>query len=355
YKEVLKEWKGFKENVYIEFKGREQLLKQPLFLNPNIRNNRNTFFYKNWFNAGLKQVKDILYEVKTGFLPVQAIIDTLEENEEIENKQLIKEQYCKIKEAVPVEWIKSIDEKVKANEKPEVFLKRKDETISFNACILKMFYGCLCNAAFERPKSIEYWEKLFKNFDASNIWRNVRMNLKSPMLENFDYLLRHNCIKTDMVLCKIGLIRDEKCKVCMEKKEGVLHLFLNCKKLNGFMKMLKKMIGDFLFDKRIIVEEWETMFLFGFNGKSKNKFALNLMLTVARFAIWRRRNLMKQKKVELSISVFYKQILRDEVKVLYDYFYMNGKMEIFEECIIRNNAYIVKASNGFEIVLPENI
>jgi len=31
YKEVLKAWKGFKENVYIEFKGREQLLKQPLF------------------------------------------------------------------------------------------------------------------------------------------------------------------------------------------------------------------------------------------------------------------------------------------------------------------------------------
>lgn len=91
-------------------------MKQPLFLNHHIKNNRNTFFYKNWFYAGLKQVKDILYEVKPGFLPLQAIIDTLEENEEIENKQLIKEQYLKIKEAIPVAWIKSIEEKEKVNE-----------------------------------------------------------------------------------------------------------------------------------------------------------------------------------------------------------------------------------------------
>jgi len=82
-----------------------------------------------------------------------------------------------------------------------------------------MFYGCLCKSVFKIPKAIEYWGKLFDNFDASNIWKNVRIHFKSPMLENCDYLLRHNCIKTDMILCKIGLIQDEKCKVCMEKKK----------------------------------------------------------------------------------------------------------------------------------------
>jgi len=66
------------------------------------------------------------------------------------------------------------------------------------------------------------------------------------------------------------------------------------------MKILKKIIGDFLFDKRIILEEWETTFLFGFNGKAKNKFALNFILTVARFAICRRRNIMKQKKMNFQ-------------------------------------------------------
>lgn len=59
YKEVLREQKVFKENVHVEFKGRDQLLKQPLFLNKFITSNRNRIFYKNWYYAGLRQVKDI--------------------------------------------------------------------------------------------------------------------------------------------------------------------------------------------------------------------------------------------------------------------------------------------------------
>jgi len=61
------------------------------------------------------------------------------------------------------------------------------------------------------------------------------------------------------------------------------------------------------------------------------------------------------KENELPISVFYKQILSNELKVLYDYFKMNEKMEIFENWIIRSNAYIVKTTDGFKVLLPENV
>lgn len=47
---------------------------------------------------------------------------------------------------------------------------------------------------------------------------------------------------------------------------------------------------------KITLEEWDVLLLFGFDGKAKNKYALNFMLTLARHAIWRRRNIMKQKK-----------------------------------------------------------
>lgn len=40
-------------------------------------------FYGNWFAVGFRQFKDIFYEVKPGFLPTQAIIDSLKEREDI--------------------------------------------------------------------------------------------------------------------------------------------------------------------------------------------------------------------------------------------------------------------------------
>lgn len=232
-----------------------------------------------------------------------------------------------------------------------------EDKISINDCPIKMFYTCLCNTEknlyfFKKPKSREFWEKLFKNFDTSNIWKNVRSILKSPALENFDFMLRHNCIMTEIIFKKIGVSQDDLCKVCLEKKEGVLHLFLNCKKLSDFMKMLKTMVCNFLYDENIILEEWDTMFLFGFNGKTKNKFALNYMLTLARYTIWKRRNIIKQKKKEIPLVLLYKQIVTEEIMVIYDYCKMYEKMDIFEKCITKNNPYIVQTWISFEVFLP---
>lgn len=353
YKELLRTWKCFYNNIQTEIEGRKLYLQQPLFLNQNNKSKKQ-MFYENWYAVGFRQVKDILYEIKPGFLPTQAIIDTLEEIEDVDDKEKIEDQYKKLRLALPDHWIKTIEENEKEteNRKIKVFLKMDEDKISINDCPIKMFYTCLCNTVFKKPKSREFWEKLFENFDTSNIWKNVRSILKSPALENFDFMLRHNCIMTEIIFKKIGVSQDDLCKVCLEKKEGVLHLFLNCKKLSDFMKMLKTMVCNFLYDENIILEEWDTLFLFGFNGKTKNKFALNYMLTLARFTIWKRRNIMKQKKKEIPLVLLYKQIVTEEIMVIYDYCKMYEKMDIFEKCITKNNPYIVQTWTGFEVFLP---
>ncbi len=52
-----------------------------------------------------------------------------------------------------------------------------------------MFYTGLLKTVFVKPKAIEYLEKLFDNFDTSNIWKNINLNFKSLVLENLDFLL----------------------------------------------------------------------------------------------------------------------------------------------------------------------
>ncbi len=110
--------------------------------------------------------------------------------EKTENKEKIEEQYTKL--ALPKHWIKIIEDNEKEieKEKSKVFLKAGDDKIVFNDCVIKMFYTCLRKTVFVKSKAIEYCEKLFDNFDALNIWKNIRLNFKSPVFENFDFLLR---------------------------------------------------------------------------------------------------------------------------------------------------------------------
>lgn len=210
-----------------------------------------------------------------------------------------------------------------------------------------MFYTLIRNNAFIKPKAIEFWEKLFDDFDASEIWKNVRMNFKNPTIENLDFLLRHNCLLTGMILHKIGLEQDDRCKICMEKAEGVLHIFLNCRKLNGIIKILKKMVTNFIYNEQMDVKEWDNVLLFGFSGKSKNKYVIIIMLSIARYAIWKRRNTMRKKVKEISVIALYEQILTEELQVIYDYCNMCNNIEI------KNNLYVIRTWTGFKVLLPK--
>lgn len=53
--------------------------------------------------------------MKPGFLPLQAIIDTHEEKDEIKDRKAMKINYEKIKTAIPVEWIEKIERNVSEN------------------------------------------------------------------------------------------------------------------------------------------------------------------------------------------------------------------------------------------------
>lgn len=58
------------------------ILNQPLFFNKHVEINGREIFFKKWWQVGITKIKDILYDVKDGFLPVQVIIDELEEAKE---------------------------------------------------------------------------------------------------------------------------------------------------------------------------------------------------------------------------------------------------------------------------------
>lgn len=90
--------------------------------------------------AGVNRVRDVLYEFKEGFLPVQCIVDAMEEAKEDYSRQEITNKYVTIKEAIPKEWIKRIENMEEETKEKNIYVKLGDKLYDFKTCTVKMFY-----------------------------------------------------------------------------------------------------------------------------------------------------------------------------------------------------------------------
>ena len=96
YREVFEARGQFLPNIYYECTILENILNQPIFLNPKIKCNNMTLFCKYFMRAGMRQIGDIVYEVIPGFLPLQAIYDNVVEIDEEISKTTVENMYKKI-------------------------------------------------------------------------------------------------------------------------------------------------------------------------------------------------------------------------------------------------------------------
>lgn len=352
YEEVLEAWGKFLDNLLILPKGRTQLLEQPLFLNPNITKDGNVIYYKKWWDGGLRQVKDVLYEVIKGYLPIQAIVDTVSEIEGNVGKGTLVKQFDELKKAIPKEWVEMIDknEETEKRDMPELYFKKKNgENVPFMVCKVKDFYFVFREMAFKKPVANNYWKERYDDLNENEIWRKVGMKYMEPIVENFNFLLRHNCILTEMRLCKIGLERNATCKVCMKNEEGLIHLFFYCENLREFMEKIKNIAKSLLkekYDEDMIQKKWEKMFLFGINGKDYNVTVFNFLVTIAKHATWLRRNIAKYEKRKVNVWSLFKNKMETTVKLLCEYFLMNDKKDDFIEIFLEGNPMIEYKMDG---------
>lgn len=137
YKEVLSAWGSFLARVDFKPVGREITLNQPIFLNKKIGTQGKELYFKKWVDVGILKVRDILYEFKEGFLPVQVIIDAMEEAKEEDN--VLRKQYEEVKSKIPEDWLEMIQGGGSGENKMEVFLKLNDKEVCFKSCKAKTF------------------------------------------------------------------------------------------------------------------------------------------------------------------------------------------------------------------------
>lgn len=327
YKEVLSAWSSLLSEIEFKPHGREMILNQPLFLNKNVVSQGKEIYFKKWIEVGFSKVRDVLYEYKEGFLPLQVMIDAMEEAKEEYNVNILKKQYEEVKKAIPKEWTKEIQNGEKTESRMDVFLKSGEKLMFFHLCTVKMFYHFFVKSVFKKPIANQFWLRHFNEIEERYIWKNMRWRFLDTDLECLDYFIRHNVMFTGMRLCKIGMEQDAICKVCKKEDEGILHMFLFCERLDNFLGVLKELVYDLRKTKKEI--RWNITLMLGLNEQCQNKQVINLLLILAKKVIWKRRNIAKSKNYVLDLWLYFKAEIEDYIQTLYEYFKLKNDIELF--------------------------
>ncbi len=312
--------------------------------------------WHDFVNAGIIQLKDICYEVTEGFLPENAIIEMFQDVHKNCNFEDIKNRYKILKSALPEEWCNIVKTEIHERNKPrsiDVNISVKHKSMDLKSCSTKVLYSVLCNKICRKPTSYTKWiEEVYVDENLlSKVWSNVFYHWKPPCMIELDFKVGHHCIFTNSKLFKIGLSDTTMCNVCEVEDETMVHLFLKCQKLQTF--------HDYIYDKILVLfqncestnvnlVEYEDVMLFGFVGKYKgvNIDFINFMLSVARYCIFRRRNIVKLSKSNVDIIRLFRYTLKHFVSYYYEYLCKMKNMDIlFEKKFINNNTIIKRTED----------
>lgn len=180
YREVLRAWGSFLETLDLEPVGTEAILNQPLFFNPNL-NIGGGDFWTVWFKGGFRKIRDLLYEVRPGLLPLEAFIDEITRVKDDYAVGNIKKELDLILNAIPEEWMMKIHSTGgEAGEKDGgVQISMKEEGVGLQGLVLRHFYLYFRKKAFIAPASNNYWLRLVDGLEAGNIWKNADPEMSS--------------------------------------------------------------------------------------------------------------------------------------------------------------------------------
>ncbi|CAG2242715.1 unnamed protein product [Mytilus edulis] len=320
----------------------ENVYDQPLFVNPNIVLNNRTIVWHDFIGAGIVCLKDICFEVKTGFLPDHAIVEMIQIVYEDVNVQYVVDRYRNLLNAIPVEWKNTVNSDIHRISMPrtiDISIICKNVHYDLKLCSTKTLYTIMLENIVEEPVGIELWKSEFDVTSEafSRIWEHVNMYWKPSNLVELDFKVLHNCIFTNVKLQKIGLVDDNICKVCCSEKEDILHIFINCDKLEDFHNYLSSLLVRIFencdSDKISLVRSEELLILaLRWHMKGVNDSFLNFFMSVARYCIFRRRNLLNSGYSNVNLIKLFQYTLKHYVTYMYVYLCQSHNMShIFQK------------------------
>jgi len=343
YQEVLEAWRQFLPKIEYECEDINSIKNLPLFLNEKFKHKNKTLYEPRFIEGGIKQVKDVMYEVIPGFLRNNCIYDSVCDLEGMESREKVNKIYERIKSSIPTQWINLIESECipkRGQSMPEMYIDDDGKKCQIRTLSVKNVYRRLIVDVRKEPAAEKVWKRVFDNLDVEKIWSNLNVKYNSIECENNDFLIRHNRIYTNVVLNKINSEVNAMCDVCNNGHESFLHYFLRCEALVDFFDFLKSLLKENWGVEVESEEEWSKMFLFGILEKRKkmDNCLINFILSHARLAVVLRRNYAHFEGRKVKIKELFKSITKRDVELICKYgekevkeFFVNTNKLIYQE------------------------
>ena len=276
WKDVFRAYLVFGRNVHV--KKHEDVLAEPIFYNDNVCIGNNVVFFENWYNNGVKSIKEFV-DGNGNFLSLNEF--NMKHN--LNELNFVKYNGC-------VRAIKTFLRKcqiVLENDQASEFSELYQTLISVPRGA-KQYYDIISYNQNTPSFCTKWTNKLINyNLDWKNIFDNVQ-KIKEVKLRWFQLRIQSRIIGTNIILKNMRLRNDDLCSFCSIEKENIEHLFVECTYTMNFwqtlltcFKNMNLVEANFKFEKDLLI--------LGSTKNYKISKVLYYVIMVAKYYIYKSR------------------------------------------------------------------
>jgi exonuclease III len=304
---------GFREFFsMISLTERKEVLQEPIFYNNKFKKDKETIFYRKWFEKGIYLVKDLTnneeefltfeefqtkFDVETNFLQYYSCISSIKQYMSTNN----------IKKDATVHLIATKAFTLMTN-------SQKGTKVFYNTFIQKT----------ELPNPCKNWVlKIGKNIDWDKVFKTTK-KISEIRLKWFQMKINYRILVNNAMLQKMGVLNDSNCSFCNLSRDSVYHYLWECEHVRNFWEDFERHMKNVCVHcDRLNLND--SLVLFGCAEQVKTDVVFDFILLNAKFFIYKCRFtktrpllmvFLKELKYRYRIEEYCHKINMDSLKFL---------------------------------------
>jgi hypothetical protein len=221
-------WRLWCEENYKEVSSLDEIMNQTLWYNSHIKSDNKVLYFKNWDNADIKWVADLIDENDKG----ERSFCTRQELIEMGIEKLTQMQYNIIISAIPKKWREKIKIKINYEEDEQEDYKLLDFLLDSKKPMRKIYSKLIKEKRTTPTLAIQKWiNETQSNLTENEVlkehterhWSTLNNRIRSF---NCNWINRNIPYNRKLNLMKLS--ETPKCKYC-DEEESLIHLYWHCK------------------------------------------------------------------------------------------------------------------------------
>ena len=238
------------------------------------------FVWRRWKSAGIYKISDLLNELGT-FLNANEI--TLKFGLQVNFLEVLQ-----IRQSIPYVWRNMLYSTDSYENIEEIHYIDNKKVKLLSKSNSKNFYWYFINKKRRSPTSRIKWKNLFHYLEDDNwakIYKRSFQITKETKMQSFQFKIIHRVITCKQKLNEMRIIDSPNCDYCQEI-DDITHFFIKCPYVTEFWSAVIQWL-DSIYNTHLTLSDFNI--LFGIEGENDYTMALNLIIILGKYFIYRNR------------------------------------------------------------------